>query len=159
MNNKFSTEVISSVNAVIGTEFPDLKGAKLNLEIKNQVEKFTKIFPGDFDDEEKKAFAPVRQRLVRTNEFTGRKSIFLSSHIGSIIGWEIPEARDLIRELMEHATSQPFVYRHSWSVGDLVVWDNRQCMHRVRRFDDASEPRDMRRTTIAGTAKTVPQSN
>ena len=52
MNNKFSTEVISSVNAVIGTEFPDLKGAKLNVEIKNQVEKFTKIFPGDFDDEE-----------------------------------------------------------------------------------------------------------
>ena len=113
----------------------------------------------EFEDEEREAFAPVRQRLVRTNEFTGRKSIFLSSHIGSIIGWEIPEARDLIRELMEHATSQPFVYRHSWSVGDLVVWDNRQCMHRVRRFDDASEPRDMRRTTIAGTAKTVTQSN
>ena len=113
----------------------------------------------EFDDEERKAFAPVTQRLVRTNEFTGRKSIFLSSHIGSIVGWEIPEARDLIRELMEHATSQPFVYRHSWSLGDLVVWDNRQCMHRVRRFDDESEPRDMRRTTIAGTAKTVPQSN
>tara|TARA_Y100001935_G_scaffold90143_1_gene74853 strand:- start:311 stop:1195 length:885 start_codon:yes stop_codon:yes gene_type:complete len=113
----------------------------------------------EFDDEERKAFAPVRQRLVRINEFTGRKSIFLSSHIGSIIGWEIPEARDLIRELMEHATSQPFVYRHSWSIGDLVVWDNRQCMHRVRRFDDASEPRDMRRTTIAGASKTVPQLN
>ena len=69
MNNKFSTEVISSVNAVIGTEFPDLKGAKLNLEIKNQVEKFTKIFPGDFDDEEKKYIMnKIRNNLKKSME-------------------------------------------------------------------------------------------
>ena len=69
MNNKFSTEVISSVNAVIGTEFPDLKGAKLNLEIKNQVEKFTKIFPGDFDYEEKKYIMnKIRNNLKKSME-------------------------------------------------------------------------------------------
>tara|TARA_B100001029_G_scaffold159759_1_gene147284 strand:- start:1154 stop:2068 length:915 start_codon:yes stop_codon:yes gene_type:complete len=111
----------------------------------------------EFSDEERKTFAPVRQKLIRTNKFTGRKSIFLSSHIGSIIGWETPEARDFIRELMEHATNRSFVYPHSWSIGDLVIWDNRQCMHRVRRFDDANEPRDMRRTTIAGTVQTIAQ--
>jgi hypothetical protein len=37
---------------------------------------------------------------------TGRKSLFLSSHIGTIVGWQIPEARDLIPELIEHATQR-----------------------------------------------------
>tara|TARA_Y100000588_G_scaffold84758_1_gene89737 strand:- start:2477 stop:3361 length:885 start_codon:yes stop_codon:yes gene_type:complete len=113
----------------------------------------------NFSEEEKEMFTPVRQALVRKNDFTGRKSIFLSSHIGTIVGWEMPEARDFIRELIEHATSPEFVYAHKWSVGDLVVWDNRQCMHRVRRFNDTGEPRDMRRTTIAGTKQTAPQQN
>ncbi len=39
---------------------------------------------------------------------------------------------------------------------DLVIWDNRQTMHRVRRYDE-SQPRDMRRTTVAGDAPTVAQ--
>jgi alpha-ketoglutarate-dependent 2,4-dichlorophenoxyacetate dioxygenase len=36
------------------------------------------------------------------------------------------------------------------------MWDNRQMMHRVRRYDEA-QPRDMRRTTVAGDAQTVQQ--
>jgi alpha-ketoglutarate-dependent 2,4-dichlorophenoxyacetate dioxygenase len=101
-------------------------------------------------------FKPVRQRLVRTHPVTGRKSLFLSSHIGTIVGWQIPEARDLVRELIEHATKPEFVYAHAWEEYDLVMWDNRQTMHRVRRFDE-SQPRDMRRTTVAGTAMTADQ--
>jgi len=101
-------------------------------------------------------FRPVRQRLVRTHPVTGRKSLFLSSHIGAIVGWPIPEARDLIRDLIEHATQREFVYSHSWAQYDFVMWDNRQTMHRVRRFDE-SQPRDMRRTTVAGSAMTAEQ--
>ena len=113
----------------------------------------------DFSEKEKEMFTPVRQALVRRNEFTDRKSIFLSSHIGNIVGWEMPEARDFIRELMEHSTERRFVYAHEWSVGDLVIWDNRQCMHRVRRFNDTKERRDMRRTTVAGTEPTAAQQD
>jgi alpha-ketoglutarate-dependent 2,4-dichlorophenoxyacetate dioxygenase len=105
---------------------------------------------------ERKMFRPVRQRLVRTHPVTGRKSLFLSSHIGCIVGWPVPEARDLIRDLTEHATQRQFVYAHRWRQYDLVIWDNRQTMHRVRRFDE-SEPRDLRRTTVAGSAPTVAQ--
>ncbi len=108
--------------------------------------------------EEKRMFRPVRQRLVRTHPVTGRKSLFLSAHIGTIVGWEMPEARDLIRELTEHATQRQFVHAHVWRAHDLVIWDNRQTMHRVRRFADTKEPRDMRRTTIAGDAPTVSQA-
>ncbi|MCC7547906.1 MAG: TauD/TfdA family dioxygenase [Burkholderiales bacterium] len=109
-----------------------------------------------FSEAEREAFRPVRQRLVRVHPVTGRRSLYLSSHIGTIVGWPVPEARDLVRDLTEHATQRRFVYAHRWRHYDLVMWDNRQTMHRVRRFDE-SQPRDMRRTTVAGDAMTVAQ--
>lgn len=112
----------------------------------------------DFSPEERHLFTPVRQRLVRTHPVTGRKSLYLSSHIGGIVGWPMPEARDLIRELVEFATEKTFVHAHQWRQHDLVIWDNRQTMHRARRFDEANEVRDMRRGTVAGDAPTVEQS-
>jgi len=110
----------------------------------------------ELTEAERMAFRPVYQRLVRTHPVTGRKSLFLSSHIGTIVGWLVPEARDLIRDLIEHATQRDFVYAHVWCQYDLVIWDNRQTMHRVRRFDE-SQPRDMRRTTVAGDMATAVQ--
>ena len=110
----------------------------------------------DYSDEERTMFKPVRQRLVRTHPVTGRKSLYLSSHAGTILGMPTPEARILLRDLNEHATQPKFVYVHHWRVGDLVMWDNRQMMHRVRRYDE-SQPRDMRRTTVAGDAPTAAQ--
>src|SRR5437763_1671235 len=110
-----------------------------------------------FTDEERARFAPVRQRLVRTHPVTGRRSLYLSSHAGTILGWPVPEARAFLRDLVEHATQRQFVYAHRWRVGDLVMWDNRQTMHRARPFP-AHEPRDMRRTTLAGDGPTVAQA-
>jgi alpha-ketoglutarate-dependent 2,4-dichlorophenoxyacetate dioxygenase len=138
----------------------------LDVEIKAEIEdlvcEHSQIFSrqqlGFFDltDEERARFAPVRQRLVRRHPVTGRKSIYLSSHAGSILGWPVPEARSFLRDLVEHATQRQFVYAHRWRVGDLVMWDNRQTMHRARPFP-AHEPRDMRRTTLMGNAPTVAQ--
>jgi alpha-ketoglutarate-dependent 2,4-dichlorophenoxyacetate dioxygenase len=110
----------------------------------------------DFTDQERARFAPVRQVLVRTHPVTGRKSLYLSSHAGGIIGWPVPEARAFLRDLIEHATQRQFVYSHQWRVGDLVMWDNRQTIHRARPFPE-NEPRDVRRTTLAGDRPTVAQ--
>lgn len=110
----------------------------------------------EFTPEELVTFRPVRQRLVRTHPVTGRKSLYLSSHAGTIVGWPVPEARAFLRDLAEHATAREFVYVHRWRPHDFVMWDNRQTMHRVRRFDE-TEVRDMRRTTVAGAAPTVAQ--
>jgi len=111
----------------------------------------------ELTDEERAAFRPVRQRLVRTHPVTGRKSLFLAAHAGAIEGWPIPEAQMFLRDLTEHATQREFVYSHQWRVGDLVIWDNRQTMHRARRFDDRNEIRDVRRTTLAGDVVTIEQ--
>lgn len=110
----------------------------------------------DYSDDEKAMFKPVLQRLVRTHPVTGRKSLYLSSHAGGIVGLPMPEARVLLRDLNEHATQPQFVYVHKWTLHDLVMWDNRQTMHRVRRYDE-SQPRDMRRATVAGDTPTVAQ--
>ncbi len=112
----------------------------------------------DLTSEERATMRPVRQRLVRTHPATGVKSLYLASHIGTIIGWPVPEARAFIRDLTEHATQRQYVYAHQWRQHDLVMWDNRVTMHRVRRYDNAV-PRDMRRTTVAGTEMTAVQAS
>ena len=150
------------------TEFADMRAAyeALDDETKQEIEdlicEHSQIFSRqqlgftDFTDEERERFKPVRQRLVRTHPATGRKSLYLASHAGGIVGWPVPEARAFLRDLIEHATQRQFVYAHRWRVNDLVMWDNRATMHRARPFP-AHEPRDMRRTTLVGDGPTVAQ--
>ena len=100
----------------------------------------------DFTPEERAALPPVRQPLVRTHPRTGRKALYVASHAAHIIGMEVPEARLLLAELIEHITRRENVYRHDWRVGDLVMWDNRATLHRGMRFDE-NFARDLRRVT------------
>jgi len=152
------------------TEFADMRAAydALDDETKAEVEDLVcehsliysrgQLGFDELTDEEKANFRPVRQRLVRGHPVTGRKSLFLSSHIGAILGWPVPEARAFIRDLAENATQREFVYTHRWKAHDIVMWDNRQTMHRARRYNDTKEVRDMRRTTVRGDAPTVRQA-
>jgi alpha-ketoglutarate-dependent 2,4-dichlorophenoxyacetate dioxygenase len=150
------------------TEFADMRAAHdalddvTKVEIESLVCEHSLIYSrevmgfGDLTRAERATMRPVRQALVRTHPGSGRKSLYLGSHIGTIIGWPIPEARAFIRDLTEHATQRRFVYAHRWRPFDLVMWDNRATMHRVRRYD-SGQVRDMRRTTVAGTALTTQQ--
>ncbi len=112
----------------------------------------------ELTEEERQLFRPVLQALVRVHPVTRRKSLYLSSHAGTIRGWQVPEARAFLRDMTEHATAERFRCVHRWRPFDLVMWDNRQTMHRVRRFD-AGQVRDMRRTTVAGDAATCAQAD
>lgn len=112
----------------------------------------------DFTPEEREWFAPVPQRLVRRHAGSGRLSLYLSAHIGTIHGWPRPEAMAFIRDLTEHATQREFVYSHPWRDHDLVIWDNRCTMHRARPFDDKKFKRDMRRLTLEDSAPTLEQA-
>ena len=150
------------------TEFADMRAAydaldaRTKAEIEDLVCEHSLIYSReaigftDLTEDERAAFKPVRQRLVRTHPVTGRKSLFLSSHAGAIEGWTIPEARMFLRDLTEFATQREFVYSHEWRPYDLVIWDNRTTMHRARRFD-RNEVRDVRRTTLGGDVMTIEQ--
>jgi alpha-ketoglutarate-dependent 2,4-dichlorophenoxyacetate dioxygenase len=166
---KYSLLSARVVNPVGGnTEFADMRAAYEGLddvtksEIKDFVCEHSLMYSRgslgflDYTEEEKAMFKPVRQRLVRTHDFHDRKSLYLSSHAGAILGVPMPEARIILKDLNDHATQSKYVYVHKWRLHDLIIWDNRQTMHRVRRYDD-NQARDMRRTTVAGSAMTVEQ--
>ena len=162
-----SARIVPSVGG--NTEFADMRAAYDTLDpetkaaIEDLITEHSLLFSRgqlgftDFTAEERVKFAPVRHRLVRTNPATGRKSLFLSSHIGGIVGWPVPEALAFVRDLAEHATERQFVYAHTWRQHDLVMWDNRQTMHRARRYRDTGEVRDLRRTTLEGDGPTTAQ--
>ncbi len=86
--------------------------------------------------------------LVWTHE-SGRRSLVLGATTSHVAGMDVEEGRALLADLLARATTPERVYRHGWSVGDLVIWDNRGVLHRACRYDPSS-PRDMHRTTLHG---------
>jgi alpha-ketoglutarate-dependent 2,4-dichlorophenoxyacetate dioxygenase len=110
----------------------------------------------DFNDEISMELPPVPQALVRHHPASGRTSLYLASHASHIIGRPVEEGRALIEELIAFATQPQFVYQHRWTVGDLVIWDNRCTMHRGRPYDD-TQRRVLHRTTVSDVANTLEQ--
>ena len=86
--------------------------------------------------------------LVWTHN-SGRKSLVIGTHADGVVGMPLPHARSLLVRLQEWAAQPAFSYRHCWQEGDLVIWDNCGCMHRVVPYDENSGRR-MHRTTIMG---------
>jgi len=152
------------------TEFADMRAAwdalpeRMQAKVRDLVAEHSLIYSraqlgfDAFTADEIARCTPVPQRLVRRHPGSGRLSLYLSSHIGAIQGMPRPEAMALVRELTEFATQRRFVYTHTWTVGDLVVWDNRCTMHRGRPYEDKLHPRDMRRVTLSDVAPTLEQA-
>lgn len=80
---------------------------------------------------------------------SGRKSLVLSTSASHVVGMHPADSRALLDRLMAHASRDKYVYRHSWSMGDLVMWDNTGTMHRVLPYDPASG-RELHRFTLNG---------
>src|SRR6185437_3524442 len=110
-----------------------------------------KIAPDLASPAERAALPPQCWRLVWRNPANGRDALYLASHTYAIEGMELKEAQQLLGELMAAATAREHSYLHTWSKGDVVMWDNRATMHRGRPWP-ANEPRYMVRTTISAAA-------
>jgi len=169
---KMSMLTAQSVSPTGGeTEFADMRAAwdALPVERREQLEGLiaehdyyrTRLMVGldpNSISPERRALRPaVPQVLIRTHPVTGRKSLYIASHITRIYGMDEAAGRKLVDELTEHATQPAFTYQHHWTVGDVVLWDNRCTMHRGRPFDE-SLPRAMRRATISDIGPTVPEN-
>lgn len=113
--------------------------------------------PNSISPERRALLPAVPQILIRTNPVSGRKSLYLASHIKRIFGMDEAEGRRLVEELMAHATQPRFTYAHRWTVNDVVLWDNRCTMHRGRPHDP-SLPRVMRRATAMDIGPSVPEN-
>jgi alpha-ketoglutarate-dependent taurine dioxygenase len=91
----------------------------------------------------------VREHPLVWKQESGRRSLVFGATASHVVGMDRDEGRALIAELEQRATTPDRVLRHTWSVGDLVIWDNRGLVHRACPFD-RSEPRTMHRTTVLG---------
>jgi alpha-ketoglutarate-dependent taurine dioxygenase len=80
---------------------------------------------------------------------SGRRSLVIGCHASHVLGMDRNEGRELLQELLEWTTQPRFVYRHEWSVGDLVIWDNTGVLHRAEPYP-ADSGRVMHRTTLQG---------
>ncbi len=81
---------------------------------------------------------------------SGRKSLVLGNTAHYIVGLEPKESHRLLNELRNFTTTERFTYRHKWTVGDTVIWDNRTSLHRATPYDPYSG-RMMHRTILNGT--------
>ena len=92
---------------------------------------------------------PLRP-LVKTHSETGSKCLTIGRHINKIPGMSDLEAQNLAKELEQHACSNDnWVYHHSWTEGDAVIWDNRCLMHQACMWD-LNEARVMYHSRIEG---------
>ena len=94
---------------------------------------------------------PMEHPLVRTHPETGRKSLFVANYSSSIVGMSRAEGRQLIEELLEHATQEKFVFVQRWHKHDLLIWDNRSLLHRaIPNYDMGKHRRILRRCVVRG---------
>ncbi|MDF1721066.1 MAG: TauD/TfdA family dioxygenase [Minwuia sp.] len=93
---------------------------------------------------------PVSHPVVRIHPLTGQKSLYVSPGLTRYIeDMDKAESAELLSMLTSHATKPEFSYRHSWSEGDVIMWDNRLTMHRRHGFD-LEQRRIVRRTQTIG---------
>src|SRR5688572_789012 len=96
---------------------------------------------------------PMTHPLVRTIPETGRKALFMGEHAVYFEGQPEALGRARLEELQAHAVQERFIYRHKWTLGDLLMWDNRCLLHCANtNFDAARFPRVLQRTCLRGTA-------
>jgi alpha-ketoglutarate-dependent 2,4-dichlorophenoxyacetate dioxygenase len=148
------------------TEFADMRAAwdALDQATKQRIEDLVvehsifnsraKVGATEYSERERAALPPAMQVLVRKLPETGRRSLYLASHAGRVIGFSADESAKLIEDLMSHATQRQFVYSHRWRVDDLVAWDNRCTMHRGTPFEEHRWKRDMHRATVSDIGNT-----
>ena len=111
-------------------------------------EHFNKQYSEPANDGQRKVGIVQSHPAVRTHPITGRRAIYVAkSIVPHFEGLTIEESEPLLEQLHEHCFQAKYVYKHSWSVGDGVLWDNACVMHRREAFNP-SHSRLMKRTTI-----------
>lgn len=104
--------------------------------------------------EMKRRNPPIIHPVVRTHPETGRKSLLVNQRIRRFVGMSDEESQSLLAMLNAHATSPEFVFRHRWSLGDVVMWDNRCSCHVALGDFDQTKPRVMYRCSLEGEVET-----
>lgn len=109
-----------------------------------------------WEGEEFTALVPIEHPVVRVHPETGRRSLFVNpGFVSHIAGVSDAESRYLLDLFYAHITKPEHIVRHRWSVGDVVMWDNRSTVHYANR-DYGNQRRVMHRITLRGDRPVAP---
>ena len=92
---------------------------------------------------------PPLRPLVKRHPVTGRPALYIGRHAYGIPGLSEQASEQLLADLVNFACQPPRTLQHRWSVGDVVIWDNRCVLHRARPYDHR-QARVMKHTRIQG---------
>jgi alpha-ketoglutarate-dependent taurine dioxygenase len=129
----------------------DEKARYQDVRVVHTIEASQRLFNDDPSPEELAMWRsrPSKEHPLVWTHASGRRSLVLGATASHVAGMDLDEGRALLDDLLARATGPERIYRHQWSVGDMVIWDNRGVLHRACPYD-ASSPRDMHRTTLHG---------
>ena len=125
----------------------------LPVDVQQQLEgkTITHVVTGlDLDDDDETA---AEHPVFRPHPLSGRTALYMSTpkRCAAISGMEQAEAEEMVSFLFEHSTQEDNIYRHSWSAGDVVMWDNACVLHRADHSDVVGD-RVMHRGMVAAAA-------
>ena len=92
---------------------------------------------------------PDKEHPLVWRHRSDRRSLVIGATASHVVGMDVDEGRALLADLLDRATAPERTYRHEWTVGDFVIWDNTGVMHRACPYDPSSS-REMHRTTMSG---------
>jgi len=92
---------------------------------------------------------PDKEHPLVWRHRSGRCSLVIGVTADHVVDMDLDAGRALLARLLARSTAPDRVYRHHWSIGDFVIWDNTGVMHRVEPYDPSSA-REMHRTTMSG---------
>ncbi len=127
---------------------PEVRGRLAGRKIKHVVSGL------DLDDNDETA---AEHPVFRRHPLSGRTALYMSTpkRCVAVSGLPEAEAEETIRSLFEHSTREDNTYRHAWSPGDVVMWDNACVLHRADH-DGVVGDRVMHRGMVAGYGARVP---
>jgi alpha-ketoglutarate-dependent 2,4-dichlorophenoxyacetate dioxygenase len=99
--------------------------------------------------DDSRTHTPVYHPVVRVHPHSGRKALYVASHMSGIVGMDAFEANALIDDLLAHVGEERFVHAHKWAPGDVVLWDNRSVLHRGTEYDIDRYQRDIRQIRVS----------
>ena len=137
-----SDEMKQRIKGLVGIHsFNRLKNPRISVPVLHgNDEEYYKRSPPD-------AYHPI----VRTHPDTEKKALYISPRFTiGIKDMDDREAQPLLDDLFAHIQNRDLIYRHRWTVGDLLMWDNRATIHLACGGVPEGQHRRMHRTTVLG---------
>jgi len=124
--------------------------SKLKSDLANKVAVHSNIGVLMLSGQDPKNAKTVEHPIFRSHPETGKKAIYVTeAFVKEIKGLESEDSQKILQTLYAHATQEKYIYRHKWSKGDLVIWDNRSVQH-FAEHGYGDKERTMHRLTTSG---------